>query len=70
MEVLPVEGLGWLARDFDRLWTDPTQRDRLLTAVRKMEREPSVLGASAHIMAIGMKRAAFVGSVASTAQRR
>src|SRR6266576_18572 len=48
---------GWLARDFDRLWADPIQRERLLTAVRKMEREPSVLGASSHIMAIGLKRA-------------
>ena len=56
LEVLPVEGPGWLARDFDRLWADPLQRDRLLTAVRKMEREPSVLGASSHIMAIGLKR--------------
>lgn len=56
LEVLPVEGPGWLARDFDRLWADPLQRDRLLTAVRKMEREPSVLGASSHIIAIGLKR--------------
>ena len=56
LEVLPIEGPGWLARNFDRLWTDPAQRDRLLTAVRKMEREPSVLGASSHIMAIGLKR--------------
>ena len=57
LEVLPIEGPGWLARDFDRIWSDPIQRDRLLTAVRKMEREPSVLGASSHIMAIGLKRA-------------
>jgi ubiquinone/menaquinone biosynthesis C-methylase UbiE len=57
LEVLPIEGPGWLARDFDRLWADPIQRDRLLAAVRKMEREPSVLGASSHIMAIGRKRA-------------
>ena len=56
LEVLPIEGPGWLARDFDGLWSDPVQRDRLLTAVRKMEREPSVLGASSHIMAIGLKR--------------
>lgn len=55
LEVLPIEGLGWLAHDFDRLWNDPVQRERLLTAARKMEREPSVLGASAHIMAIGRK---------------
>lgn len=56
LEVLPIEGPGWLARDFDRLWADPIQRDRLLSTVRKMEREPSLLGVSAHIMAIGRKR--------------
>jgi ubiquinone/menaquinone biosynthesis C-methylase UbiE len=56
LEVLPIEGPGWLARDFDRLWADPIQRERLLTVVREMEREPSVLGASSHIMAIGLKR--------------
>jgi len=55
LEVLPIEGPGWLARDFDRLWSDPIQRERLLDAVRKMEREPSLLGASSHIMAIGRK---------------
>ncbi len=53
--LLAIEGPGWLARDFDRLWNDPMQRERLLAAVRKVEHEPSVLGASAHIMAIGRK---------------
>jgi len=56
LEVLPIEGPGWLARDFDRLWSDALQRESLLATVKKMEREPSVLGASAHIMAIGRKR--------------
>ncbi len=55
VELVAIEGPGWLARDFDRLWNDPTQRERLLAAVRKVEREPSVLGASSHIMAIGRK---------------
>jgi SAM-dependent methyltransferase len=55
LAVLAVEGPGWLARDFDRLWNDPAQRERLLAAVRKVEKEPSVLGASSHIMAIGRK---------------
>lgn len=55
LQVLAIEGPGWLARDFDRLWNDPQQRERLLAAVRKVEREPSVLGASAHVMAIGRK---------------
>jgi SAM-dependent methyltransferase len=55
LEIVAIEGPGWLAHDFDRLWNDPFQRERLLGAVRKVEREPSVLGASAHIMAIGRK---------------
>lgn len=53
--VVAIEGPGWLAHDFDRLWNDPAQRERLLGAVRKVEREPSILGASSHIMAIGRK---------------
>lgn len=56
MEVVAIEGPGWLARDFDRLWKDPVQRERLLECVRKVEREPSILGASAHIMCVGRKR--------------
>jgi len=55
LEIVAIEGPGWLARDFDRLWNDVTQRERLLAAVRKVEREPSVLGASSHVMAIGKK---------------
>jgi ubiquinone/menaquinone biosynthesis C-methylase UbiE len=55
VEVLPIEGPAWLARDFDGLWNDPTQRERLLAVVRKVEREPSLVGASSHLMAIGWK---------------
>lgn len=55
LEIAAIEGPGWIARDFDRLWKDPVQRERLLTVIRKVEREPSILGASAHIMAIGRK---------------
>jgi ubiquinone/menaquinone biosynthesis C-methylase UbiE len=55
LEIAAIEGPGWLARDFERLWNDPVQRERLLTIMRKVEREPSILGASSHIMAIGRK---------------
>lgn len=55
VEVVAIEGPAWLARDFDWLWNDPAQRERLLAAVRKVEKEPSVLGASAHIMVVGRK---------------
>lgn len=55
VEIVAIEGPGWLAPDFDRLWNDPRQRERLLATVRKVEREPSILGATAHIMAVGKK---------------
>jgi ubiquinone/menaquinone biosynthesis C-methylase UbiE len=55
VELVAVEGPGWLARDFDRLWSIPRQRERLLAAVRKVEHDPDLLGASSHIIAVGRK---------------
>lgn len=55
VEIAAIEGPGWIARDFERLWKDSIQRERLLATVRRIEREPSILGASSHIMAIGRK---------------
>lgn len=54
-EVAAIEGPGWLAKDFDNLWTDQALRARLLESIRKVEHEPSILGSSAHIMAVGRK---------------
>lgn len=50
-----IEGPGWLADDFDDLWTDQAQRRRLLETIRKVEREPTILGASPHILGVGKK---------------
>jgi 2-keto-3-deoxy-L-rhamnonate aldolase RhmA len=55
LELVAIEGPGWLARDFDHSWNDLQQRERLLAAVRKVESEPSVLSASSHIMCIARK---------------
>lgn len=54
-EVFAIEGPGWMAQDFDRLWTNKTQRTRLLDCIRKVEREPEILAASAHLLAIAHK---------------
>jgi hypothetical protein len=36
-------------------WSDPDRRQRLLDLVRTLEAEPSLLGASSHLMAVARK---------------
>lgn len=54
---LAVEGPAWLLGDFDAQWADFARRERMLDAIRRIESEPSLLGASAHLLAIGQHRA-------------
>ena len=56
VDLVAIEGPGWLARDFERLWNHPAQRERLLAVIREVEHEPTLIGASSHIMAVGRKR--------------
>lgn len=55
--LLAVEGPAWLLVDFDARWADPAERGRILEAVRAVEREPSLLGASAHLLAVARRQA-------------
>lgn len=55
-EVLGVEGPGWLMSDFVDRWTDPTRRAEVLRAARVLEREPSIIGVSAHMIGLGRKQ--------------
>ena len=44
------------SRDFERLWNDPRGVwNGFSSRFEKVEREPSILGASSHIMAVGRK---------------
>lgn len=52
---LAVEGPGWLLGDFPEQWSDPGRRKRLLEAIRWLEQETSVLGVSAHLLAVGSR---------------
>ncbi len=52
---LAVQGPAWLFRSVESYWADPDQRDAVLDLIRKVEAEPSILGMSAHILAIGIK---------------
>ena len=54
-QILAVEGPAWLLQDFDAHWDDPGRRERLLDVVRRVEADPSLLGASAHLLAVVRK---------------
>jgi len=50
-----VEGPCWLLTDFDTRWNDLERRRDLLEVARLLEEEASVVGVSAHLLAIGTK---------------
>lgn len=51
-DLLPVESLGVATTAFARAWADPARRETLLDLVRSIEREPSLLGVSPHLIAV------------------
>lgn len=55
--VYAVEGLAGFLQDFDRRWADPRQRDDMLRVAEQLESEPSLLGATPHLLAVGHKPA-------------
>ena len=50
--VFGVEGPGWLLADFEARWADPASRESILQVARMLEEESSVIGASAHLLAV------------------
>jgi len=52
---LSIEGPGWLLQNFEEHWSDEARRERLLSATRALESEASILGVSAHMMALARK---------------
>jgi ubiquinone/menaquinone biosynthesis C-methylase UbiE len=50
-----IEGPAWVLPDLDHWLEDPARRSRLLEAIRRVEKEPSLLGATAHIFVVGRR---------------
>jgi hypothetical protein len=50
-----VEGPGSFAAGLDELLDDRAARTRVLDAIRRVEREPSLLGASSHVLVRGRR---------------
>jgi ubiquinone/menaquinone biosynthesis C-methylase UbiE len=53
--VIGLEGPGWLYADFDERWADARRREDLMKVARAFETEVSVVGVSAHLLAVGRK---------------
>jgi ubiquinone/menaquinone biosynthesis C-methylase UbiE len=51
-----IEGIGQWLPDIDDWLDDPTHRAALLRTIARVETEPSLLGASPHLLAVAVKR--------------
>jgi SAM-dependent methyltransferase len=51
--LLAVEGPFWCLANFSELWRDQSLRTYTLATLRQLEAEPSMIGASAHWLALG-----------------
>jgi SAM-dependent methyltransferase len=54
-EVFAVEGVAWAAPDFELRWADPARREFLLELLRRTEQQPSLVGASPHLLAFARR---------------
>lgn len=54
IEILAVEGFAWLLSDFNARWNDARRRAQLLDLIRMVEKQPSLMGMSAHLLGIGV----------------
>ena len=52
---LAVEGVGWLLADLDARLADDRRRTVLLDALAGLETEPTLLGVSAHLLAVARR---------------
>ena len=54
--LLAIEGISYVMQDFDDNWKNEERREFLLKILRTIETEPSLIGASPHIMCVGIKK--------------
>jgi ubiquinone/menaquinone biosynthesis C-methylase UbiE len=50
--VFGLEGPGWIQPDLDQRWADTRKREDLLRVARALETEASIVGLSAHLLAV------------------
>ncbi len=52
VKTVGVEGPAWLLGDFDDLWADESKREEMLTFLKLVETESSLIGVSAHLLTV------------------
>ena len=52
LELVGLEGPAWMSSELDRWIEDDEMRERLLGWLARVEQEPLLLGASAHLLAV------------------
>jgi ubiquinone/menaquinone biosynthesis C-methylase UbiE len=55
VKIIAVEGPAWSAKRFGESWNDAPQREKLMEFLSVIEQEPSILGASAHLLAVAKR---------------
>ncbi|MGW0840679.1 class I SAM-dependent methyltransferase [Streptomyces sp. NPDC002787] len=50
-----VEGVAWLMGGIEEWLDEPERREAVLAATRRIESEPSLLGASGHVLTVGRR---------------
>jgi hypothetical protein len=55
VELCAVEGPFWCLKDFDAHWSDAERRERMLGYLRRVERDHSLMGVSAHLLAVSTR---------------
>ena len=55
LETLAVEGPAWMFDSLSKFWNDKKLKEKMLKLTRSIEKDPSILGASAHILVVGKK---------------
>jgi SAM-dependent methyltransferase len=56
VQILAIEGPAWSTALFRETWNDAVQRQKLLEFLALIEGEPSIQGASAHVMAVALRK--------------
>ena len=55
LQTVGLEGPAWLLEDLEERWADIEGREIILDALRLIEDESTLIGVSAHILAIAQK---------------